>query len=139
MALFSVYIEELEVYRLLKKLSILCCSCHSNFSQHKYMTCKFSYGRYRVAIRHSTQKSVCVSLPEFISPILAERNILLFTVTPYSHHCFLAVCAVMNNCFQGGITGKTKSHKKSLINILIARYKLQLLPSNQTDALVTQK
>jgi len=36
----------------------------------------------------------------FISPLLTEKDILHVTVTPYSCHCFLAVC-IFENYFQG--------------------------------------
>ena len=65
-----------------KKKSILLYSWDFNFSWHKYMICQFSNGRYRVAIRHSTQKSDNVCLPDlYIRLILPEENTPCFIIT----------------------------------------------------------
>ena len=70
----SVLIKEFEngFQECQKKSSI--CVCDTIFSQHKYMTCKFSNGMYRVAIRYSTQKSDHVSLPDFYKPSLTREK-----------------------------------------------------------------
>lgn len=88
--------------------------CHSNFRWHKYVTYEFSYGMYRVAIRHSIQNSDHVSLP-FISCNLAERYIPHFTVTPHSCHRFLAVHTFLNKYFQGWSTGGVRFHQQFLM------------------------
>ena len=45
---------------------------------------------------------------------LTEKNIPCFTIMPYSHHCFLTVCALVSSCFQGWITGRIIFHQNSL-------------------------
>lgn len=41
-----------------------------------------------------------ISLLDFCKSYFAEKDITRFSITPYSHHCFLEVCMFMN-CFQG--------------------------------------
>jgi len=103
-------------------------------NKHKCVTCEFSNGMYRIAI-----KNLVTSLYQtFVRPLLPERSIPPFTIMPYSCHCFVAVHAFVNSCFEGWRTGEVKFHQKSLLNTLRAHWELQPLPSNQTNALVSQ-
>lgn len=49
-------------FKSTKNLSFFLYVCDSNFSPHKYMTCAFSNGMYRLAVRYSTRNSDHASL-----------------------------------------------------------------------------
>ena len=78
-----------------KKILIFWSICNSIFSQHKYITCEFSDGMYRAAIRYSTQRFHHVSLPAFYNLYLIGGEYLLFT--PHSCHCLLAACTFVSS------------------------------------------
>lgn len=67
------------------------------------------------AIRHSTKKSDHISLLDFISPMLAEKNFPCFTIMSYSCYHSLVLCTFVNSCFQRWSKGKIKFHQKSLL------------------------
>ena len=141
-AVFSFSINKFENrFQDFKKKNLLCvcvCICNSIFSWHKYVTCKFSHGMWRVVIRHSTQwKMILSTYQTFISPFLPEKNICHFTVTPYSCHHFLAVHTFVNNYFQIWRTGRIILHQKSLMNTLRTHWEWQPPLLNQTVALVS--
>ena len=89
------------------------CIFATPFSVNKYTTCIFLHGMYRVVIRHSTQrKKLAMYVYQiFIHPILSEKNIPYFTITPYSCYHFLVVCMFVKNC-QGWSTWRVKKKKK---------------------------
>ena len=60
-----------------KKKNLFLYICNSIFSQHKYITCEFSNWMYSVAIRHSTQKSDCVSSLNF-TRLIREKYPLFY-------------------------------------------------------------
>ena len=77
--LLSILIKEFEnkfqCFR--KKKNLFLYICNSIFSQHKYITCEFSNWMYSVAIRHSTQKSDCVSSLNF-TRLIREKYPLFY-------------------------------------------------------------
>jgi len=75
-ALLSILMKE-QVPRLQKKSSFLKYICNLIFSWHKYITCEFTNGMYRVSIRHSTQKFDHVCLRDFLFALSYQRKISL--------------------------------------------------------------
>ena len=110
-----------QVSRMPKK-SWFCYICDSIFSQHNYITCQYSDGMYRVAIRYSSPKLDHVSFLVFCKTRLTREkyhyNILHFTITPFSCHRFLAVRTFVNNCFKGWSIERVEFHQKYLTNTL---------------------
>lgn len=118
-AVFSVLIKESENRCHDLKKNHFFGTFATPFSVDKCITCKFSQGTYRVAIRHSTKKKKkgLVSLLVLHKPSLT-KEIPCFTVMLYSYHLFLAVYMFMNNYCQGWNTGRVLFHQKSLMNTL---------------------
>lgn len=79
---------------------------------HKYVTCQFSDGMCRPAIKSLIMSPYQTS----IRPLLPERNTPHFAVTVSSCHRFLAVLTFVNNYSHGWSTGRVKHHQKSLTN-----------------------
>ena len=62
-------------------------------------------------------KDLIVSLYQTsMSFLVSERDIPHLTITPYSHHDFLAAQTFVNNHVQGRSTGKVTFHPTSLTN-----------------------
>lgn len=103
-------------------------------SQHKHITCRFSSGPYRFAMRHSTQTSDHYSFLDFYKT--REKYPSLHNHTLFMSSLFLAVRPFVNNCFQGKNNIRTKISDKRLENSL--RIATTAIKHN-TDAAVSQK
>ena len=118
--LFSILIRNLKVgFNNTKKSSFFIYIFKIQFfRQHKYNTCKFSNGMYRVVVRYSTQikKLIMFLYQTFVRLVLPEKIIPHFTIMSYLCHYYLAVRTFVDNSFQGWSMARVKFHQKSLIN-----------------------
>ena len=87
-----------------QKKSMFCFLYGSIFNWHKYITCKFSSGIYRVAT-----KSWIISLPDFYKPHFTREKY----PPPYVCHCFWQYICLWTAVFQGWSTGRVKFHLNS--------------------------
>lgn len=53
-----------------------------------------------------------VSSPDFYQPSLSREKHPSLHIPPYSHHCFLAVSTLVNNCFQERSTERATFHQE---------------------------
>jgi len=108
----STITTQLEVSSLPEKKKKTIYICKTIFSWCKYMTCKFSNGIYRVAVRYSTQKSDCGSLIDFHNLCLRrEKYPSLHNHTIFVSSFFVSI-HILNN-YQWWSTGRVSYHQKA--------------------------
>ena len=123
----------------IEKKSISCCSRDSILSWHKYIICKLPTAVHRVAVRHSTQQSDYVSLPDLCMPSLTREKY----PSIHSHTLFMpslfGSSYICEQLFSRMKYGRLTFHQISPMNTLRAHWEWQPLPSLQGVALVSQK
>ena len=90
---------------------LLCYICNSIFSQHKYMTCKFSNELYSTAIKYSSKKNAIVSLYSAFIIHHIEKYPLLHSHTLFMPSLFGSTYV----CKQ--LFSRMKTRKKFIINL----------------------